>query len=63
MAPALFNLYTCLMLECWQGKMERVPGVGINLEYKYDGKLFRRYTRNATVRKLTECVFADDGAQ
>ncbi len=48
MAPVLFNLYTCLMLECWQGKVERVPGVSINLEYKYDGKLFRRYTRNAS---------------
>ena len=25
-----------------------------------DGKLFRTYTRNACVRELTECQFADD---
>ena len=26
-----------------------------------DRKLFRRYTRNASVRRVTECQFADDG--
>ena len=34
----------------------------INLKYKYDEKLFRRDTRNAGERRLTECLFADDGA-
>ena len=34
---------------------------GVRLLYKYDGKLFRRYTRNANVRVMTKCLFADDG--
>ena len=45
--------------------MERANGeekVGVSLLYKYDGKLFRRYVRNANMRVLTECLFADDGA-
>ena len=29
----------------------RVPGVGVNLKYKYDEK-FRKYTRNAMERRL-----------
>ncbi len=29
--------------------------------YKLDGKLFRRYSRNATARVVTDCLFADDG--
>ncbi len=33
-----------------------------NLKYKYDEKLFRRYTRNVMEGMLTECLFADDGA-
>ena len=35
---------------------------GITVHYKYDQWLFRRYTRNAMLRWLTECLFADDGA-
>ena len=62
MAPALFNLYTCLVMECWQARVEDVGGVGVNLRYKYDHKLFRRYTRIAVERKLTVCFFVDDGA-
>lgn len=42
--------------------MERIEGVGINLNYKDDKKLFRRYTRNAEERRLREYLFADDGA-
>ncbi len=43
-------------------RLEDVEGVGNDLHFKYDEKLFRRYTRNAQVRMLTECLFADDGA-
>ena len=43
-------------------RLEEVEGVGVDLHFKYDEKLFRRYTRNAQVRMLTECLFADDGA-
>ena len=62
MAPVLFNLYTCLALERWLARVEGAEGVGIDVRYKYDQKLFRRYTRNANERKITECLFADDGA-
>ena len=62
MAPVLFNLYTCLMMECWHDKVKEVVGVGVELKYKLDKKLFRRYTRNALQRELTECAFVDDGA-
>ena len=61
MAPVLFNLYTCLALERWLCRVEG-EGVGITLKYKYDQKLFGRYTRNESERKVTECLFADDGA-
>ena len=46
MAPVLFNLYKCLVMECWQARVEDIGGVGVNLRYKYDSKLFRWYTRN-----------------
>ena len=62
MAPVLFNLYTCLAVERWQERLDGVAGVGITVMYKYDEKLFRRYTRNACERKVTECQFADDAA-
>ena len=42
--------------------MEGTEVVGITIKYKYDKKLFRKYTRNACERKLTECQFADDAA-
>ena len=29
MALVLFNLYTCLVLECWQARVEDVEGVGV----------------------------------
>ena len=62
MAPVLFNLYTCPLMEYWAAKVEEHDRVGIQLKYKMDKKLFRKYTRNAEQRKITECLFADDGA-
>ena len=59
MAPALFNLYACLVVERWK---EKVEGVRISLNYKLDEKLFRRYTKNAKQAHLTEGQFADDVA-
>ena len=60
--PALFNLYTILVMECLQARVEDVGRVGVNLRYKYDHKLFKRYTRNAVEKKFTGCFFAGDGA-
>ena len=62
MAPVLFNLYTCLLMECWIARVEDVEGAGVPLKFKMDKKLFWRYVRNADERMLTDCLFADDGA-
>ena len=62
MVPVLFNLYTSLVVERWLAKLEGIDGTVITVHYKYDQRLFRRYTRNAMLRQLTECLFADDGA-
>lgn len=62
MAPLLFNLYLAVVIDCWQNRVKNNPGVGINLQHKYDGKLFRKYTKNTSERRILECLFADDGA-
>ena len=62
MAPVLFNLYTSVLLQCWKSRVGESDGVGLDLRYKMDKKLFRRSTRNAEQEKITECLFADDGA-
>ena len=51
MAPVLFNLFTCLVVERLQARVEGADGVGIKLNI-----------RNADMTMLTECLFADDGA-
>ena len=62
MAPVLFNLYACLVVERWTARIAELEGVGIYLRYKHDGKLFRRSLRSAEEVWLTECQFADDAA-
>ena len=62
MAPVLFNLYICLVFERWNEKIRDVDGVGIKVNYKYDQKIFRRYTRNTEIKIRSECQFADDAA-
>ena len=49
------------MIERWLAKLEGVDDTGITIHCKYDQRLFRRHTRNAMLRWLTECLFADDG--
>ena len=56
MAPVLFNLFSCLVIERWRARLEEVEGVGVDLNFKYDKNLFRRYTRNTQVRLFTECL-------
>ena len=60
LVPVLFNLYTCLAMVRWVAGADSAEGVGIAVRYKYDKKLFRRYTRNANQRRITMCLFADD---
>ena len=62
MAPVLFNLYSGLFVERWTDRVANIAGVGVNLKYKNDKKLFRRYTRNASETRITELHFADDAA-
>ena len=62
MAPVLFNLYTTLVFERWQDKVADSEGVRITIQYKQDKKLYRRYTRNTNEQKISECLFANDGA-
>ena len=62
MAPVPFNLYTTLVIERWQDQMADSEEVGATVQYKQDKKLFRRYTKNANKQKISECLFADDGA-
>ena len=61
MAPALFNLYASLVVQRGSTRMKNA-GVRVHLYHKPDGKLFRRYLRNAHESCLTECQFADDVA-
>jgi len=60
MAPVLFNLY--LVIEEWLARVGGVDGIGITVQYKYEQRLFRRYTRKAMISWLTVCLFADDCA-
>ena len=62
MAPVLFNLYACLLVERWTARIQQSDGIGVQLRYKHDKKLFRRYTRNAEKTRLNELQFADDAA-
>ena len=62
MAPVLFNFYASLVAERWSAKMKNVEGAGVFLHHKPDGRLFRRYVRNAHESCLMECQFADDAA-
>ena len=39
MTPALFNLYTCLVVERWLVRVEGAGRVGVTVKYKYDKKL------------------------
>ena len=48
-------------MECWAARVEKHDGVDIQLKYKLDKKLFRKYTRNAEQRKIAESLFVDDG--
>ena len=62
MAPVLFNLYVCLFVERWTERVAGTAGVGVNVKYKHDRKLFRRYTCNADEARFTDLQFADDAA-
>lgn len=45
MAPVLFNLYSCLVVEQWNERVRDLKGIDTYLRYKYDKKLFRRYVK------------------
>ena len=62
LAPTLFNLYACVVIERWLEKVREVEGVGTKVLCKFHPQLFRRSTRGANHRLATECQFADDVA-
>ena len=62
LAPTLFNLYACVVAEKWLDKVSEIEGVGAQILYKLDHQLFRRYTRGASQKRITEGQFADDVA-
>ena len=43
MAPTLFNMYACVVLERWLEKAEGVEGIGTHILYKLDQQLFKEY--------------------
>jgi len=40
MSPVLFNSFSCAVLERWKQKLDGVEGVGVQLYYKFDQKLY-----------------------
>ena len=42
MAPVLFNLYSCLVIERWSARVSSLEDVGMYLRDKLDKKLFRK---------------------
>ena len=42
LAPTLFNLYACLVVERWSEKVKDEEDVGMYVNYKMDRELFRR---------------------
>ena len=62
MAPVLFNLYSCVMIERWLERVSGSEGCSLYLRCKLDQKLFRRYTRNVEEKIISDCQFADDAA-
>ena len=63
MAPTLFNLYACLMVERWAAQVEDIVGAGTCLLYKYDGKLFWASTRGLHQTRMKSTMqFRDDTA-
>ena len=56
MVSTLFNLYVCMVGERWLSRVAEMEDVGSYLRYKFDQQLFRRYTRNASVKILSKSV-------
>ncbi len=60
MAPVLFNLYMCAVIECWLDRLKGEDDVGIEIKYKCDGQLLRKPRQQTFHACITECQFADD---
>ncbi len=61
MAPVLFNLYMCAVVEVWCSRMaEFSDEVGVKVRFECDGQLLRKPRQNIPVARITEGQFADD---
>ena len=52
LSPTLFNMYMSLATNNWQERIADIDGVGIAFNYKINGKLLRRYTKNSKQCKI-----------
>ena len=57
----MFDLYTCLMMECWHARVKKVAGVGVELKYRPDKKTVQEVHLQCSAERVDECTFADDG--
>ena len=62
MAPTLFNLYACVVIEECLDKVKNVEEARTHILYRLDKQLFRRSTKGACMECFRECQFADDVA-
>ena len=56
-APSLFNLYFNLVMGAWRS---RCQSIGVDVLYKFGGKLVGERTRRSLQTTVTELLFADD---
>ena len=56
-APSLFNLYFNLVVGAWRS---RCQSTGVDVLYKFGGKLVGERTRRPLQKTVTELLFADD---
>ena len=52
-----FQLVLCVVVEQWRGKCGEF---GVDVQYKYGGKLVGERTRRPLTGKITELLFADN---
>ena len=60
MAPVLFNLFACAVMERWIEHLDNHPGVGVHILSLQDKRLFRRATQRGEEVIVGNGQFADD---
>ncbi len=60
MAPVLFNLYACALMERWLDRLGECADAGVHLSSVMDKRLFRRTTAQSVDVPVSNGQFADD---